>query len=124
MRKLKDVAAGIITQNNKVLITRRAPNENLPSKWEFPGGKVEAGETPEDCLARELKEELNIIVKVKDFFCESIYSYPADKIKLLAYNADWIDGKITLTVHDDYKFVELEELLQYDLAPADIPIAK
>jgi len=61
------VTAGIIINNDKVLITRRAPNENFAGGWEFPGGKIEADETPEECLARELKEELNITVSVEDF---------------------------------------------------------
>jgi len=59
------VTAGIIINNDKVLITRRAPNENFAGGWEFPGGKIEADETPEECLARELKEELNF--PLRDF---------------------------------------------------------
>lgn len=64
---MKEVIAAIITKSNNVLIARRAPNEKLAGKWEFPGGKVEEGKTAEDCLYREFKEELDIKVKVNDF---------------------------------------------------------
>jgi 8-oxo-dGTP diphosphatase len=120
---LKEVTAGIIVKDNKVLIARRAPSEKLAGKWEFPGGKIEEHETPEECLARELKEELNITVNVADFFSESIYQYPNGEIKLLAYKVEWVGGDIALSVHDAFKFVNREELIHYDLAPADIPIA-
>jgi len=67
------VAAGVITDNDKVLITRRALKENFAGGWEFPGGKIELNETPEDCLIRELKEELNIDISIDKFCTEATH---------------------------------------------------
>ncbi|ABN52715.1 MAG TPA: 8-oxo-dGTP diphosphatase MutT [Hungateiclostridium thermocellum] len=118
------VTAGIIINNDKVLITRRAPNENFAGGWEFPGGKIEADETPEECLARELKEELNITVSVEGFCTEVPYDYDDISIDLIAYYCTIVDGEIQMSVHDKYKWVKIEDLLNYDLLPADVPIAK
>lgn len=120
---MKDVTAAIIFKHGKVLIARRAPGENCAGSWEFPGGKIERGETPEQCLARELQEEFDIQASIKDFIAESIYEYPTGSIRLLAYVAEVIAGDIKLHVHDDYAWVDLNDLLSYDLLPADMPIA-
>lgn len=88
--EMKDVTAAIIIKNEKVFVTRRALGEKFASGWEFPGGKVEAFETPEDCLRRELLKEFAIETKVKDFITESIYEYPQGSIRLLAYRIDLI----------------------------------
>ena len=72
---MKRVTGAIIIKEKKVLLMRRAPGKAFAGYWEFPGGKVEENETPEQCLMRELKEELNIEARVKQFFCESIYEY-------------------------------------------------
>ncbi len=118
------VTAGVITDNDKVLITRRAPEEKFAGGWEFPGGKVEINETPEGCLARELKEELNINVSVDKFCTEVTHNYGDVIINLIAYYCTIIDGRIQMSVHDKYKWVNIADLLKYDLLPADIPIAK
>ncbi len=121
---MKNVTAAIIIQGNKVFIARRAPYEKHPGSWEFPGGKVENGESPEDCLYRELFEEFCIESQVKGLFAESFYQYPTGAIRLLAYFVEIIDGSFVLSVHDDYAWVEYKDLLKYDLLPADIPIAQ
>jgi len=118
------VTAGVIVDGDVVLITRRAPKENFAGGWEFPGGKVEVGETPEDCLVRELKEELNITVSVSKFCTEVTHSYANIHINLLAYYCIITDGSIQVSVHDRYKWVRINDLLKYDLLPADIYIAK
>ena len=100
MNRIK-VAAGVITDNDKVLITRRAPEENLAGGWEFPGGKIEVNETPEDCLARELKEELNIDVSIGKFCAEVTHDYGNMNINLIAYYCTIIDGTIPLLVPDE-----------------------
>ena len=69
------VTAAIIINNNKVMIARRGKNQKLAGKWEFPGGKLKPGESMEDCLIRELKEELNLTVEISDYFGETIYQY-------------------------------------------------
>lgn len=85
---------------------------------------MEAGETPEFCLARELKEELAIEAHVEQFFCESVYEYPQGCIQLLAYIVKVSDGEIELSVHDQLEWASKENLLEFGLLPADIPIAK
>lgn len=119
---MKDVTAAIIFKDGKVLIARRAPGEKHAGGWEFPGGKIEAMETPQECLQRELLEELGIETKVKNFIAESIYEYPKGAIRLLAYKVDPVKGDICLSVHDAYRWVDIRDLLSYELLPADIPI--
>ena len=102
---IKDVTAAIIIRDNRVLITRRAYNQKLAGKWEFPGGKIEQGESPESCLIRELEEELGIHVRINQKFGESQYRYEHGEIRLLAYYADIVSGSITLSVHDAYSWV-------------------
>lgn len=120
---MKDVTAAIIYKNKKVLIARRAPGEQHEGGWEFPGGKVEIGESPEACLKRELFEEFGIETSIKQFVTESVYEYASGEIRLLAYAVDIIAGEIMLSVHDCIAWVEIEDLLNYRLLPADIPIA-
>jgi 8-oxo-dGTP diphosphatase len=97
------VTAGVITDNDKVLITRRIPKENFAGGWEFPGGKIEDNETPEDCLVRELKEELNIDVSIDKFCTEVTYDYGNLNIDLIAYYCTIVGGEIQISVHDKYK---------------------
>lgn len=119
-----DVTAAIIERNGNILIAKRSSNSSLPNKWEFPGGKVDVGETPEECLRRELFEEFDIIVAVGDFLAESVYQYEQKTVKLIAFKV-YSDAEITtMNAHDDVKWVPVNELLNYDLAPADVPIAR
>ena len=90
------ITAAILMKDNRILIAQRKHSDKLPGKWEFPGGKIEDNETPEECLKRELKEELNIDISIKAFFTESIYSYPDFKIRLIAYLVTWDTGKIVI----------------------------
>ncbi len=121
---MKPVAAAICLHQGKILLTRRAPEEKNAGKWEFPGGKLEEGERAEEALARELKEELGVKAVVGDFFMETIYHYEHGAIKLLSYYTELEDQNFTLMVHDEVAWVLPEQLLDYDLTPADIPIAK
>jgi 8-oxo-dGTP diphosphatase len=118
------VTAGVIIHEDKVLITRRAPNENFAGSWEFPGGKIEPNETPEDCLVREIKEELNIDVSIEKFCTEVTHDYGHMIVHLMTYYCTIIKGDIQISVHDQYKWVKINDLVKYDLLPADIPIVK
>ncbi len=123
MKAIK-VTAGIITDSDKVLITRRAPKEKFAGGWEFPGGKIEVNETPQECLAREFNEELNITVSVGKFCAEVNHDYGNMNINLIAYYCTIVEGQIEISVHDKYKWIKINDLLKYDLLPADVPIAK
>ncbi|NLK08232.1 MAG: (deoxy)nucleoside triphosphate pyrophosphohydrolase [Firmicutes bacterium] len=118
------VAAGILTDGCRILITRRAPEENFAGKWEFPGGKIENHETEQECLVRELKEELDIDVVVGEFLTEVLHDYGSFKVKLKTYYCTITGGTISVSVHDKYKWVHANELLNYELLPADIPVVK
>ncbi len=117
------VTSAIIVKDNKILITQKGSKGRFAHKWEFPGGKVDTGETPEECILRELFEELRIRIQVESFFCECIHTYPEGQNIVLAYCCSWQSGEITLTEHSDYKWVSVEELNQYDFTPADILVA-
>jgi len=119
---MKEVTAAIIIKENRVLIAKRAPGENLAGKWEFPGGKIELGETPQECLKREIREELEIEIDVLELFGESIYVYQSGTIKLMAFRCQWISGDFRLNVHSRIEWVTRLELNLYDFAPADIPL--
>lgn len=116
----KKVAAGIVLNNGRILIAQRIRSKSLAYKWEFPGGKVEAGETLENCLKRELQEELHLNVKVKDFFMETSYDYGDFSISLNAFWAESETDKINyMDSHEQIKWVLPQELKEYDFAPAD-----
>ncbi|BBP43524.1 (deoxy)nucleoside triphosphate pyrophosphohydrolase [Thiosulfativibrio zosterae] len=121
---IKQVTAAIAIQNGKVLITRRATNEKLAGLWEFPGGKLEANETLFECIEREIKEELGVLCLAKEIFTEAIYEYEFGAIKLIAIFIEFESTEFKLTVHDQAEWCFISELGQYELAPADIPIAK
>jgi 8-oxo-dGTP diphosphatase len=116
------VTAAIIIRDNRVLIAKRPDNGGQAGRWEFPGGKIEDGESPEECLRRELYEELEIEVEVKGFFEKSIYRYDKGAIELLAYRAEWVGGDIRVREHDEIRWVYAWELDSYELMPADLPI--
>lgn len=121
--KIIKVVAAILQKEDKILIARKKEGKPLAGYFEFPGGKIEKGETPEESLARELMEEMNIKIDVKEYVGESIYDYGNGKvISLLGYKSEIIDGEIKLSDHDRYEWVTLEEINNYKIAPADIPL--
>ena len=121
--KIIKVVAAILQKEDKILIARKKEGKPLAGYFEFPGGKIEKGETPEESLARELMEEMNIKIDVKEDVGESIYDYGNGKvISLLGYISEIIDGEIKLSDHDRYEWVTLEEINNYKIAPADIPL--
>jgi 8-oxo-dGTP diphosphatase len=117
---MKTVTAAILVKNGKILIAQRKHGDKLAQKWEFPGGKIEDGETPEKCLQREMKEEFQIEVSVGKYLGESIYHYPHGSIRLVAYRTFWERGELLPRAHEEFKWVSVHELQYYDFAPADI----
>ena len=121
---MKEVSAAIIIRDQKVLMARRAAGESLAGFWEFPGGKRETDETISDCLIREIREELALNIEVLGEFGVSDYQYPGGEIRLIGLLAEIKNGEISMTVHDAVEWIELRKVLDYKLAPADIPLAE
>lgn len=121
---MKKVTAALLVKDGLILIAKRKASDKLANKWEFPGGKIEDGETPEECLRREMKEEFQIEVAVGDYFCDSVYHYDHGSIQLLAYWVHWKGGELVPKAHDEFRWVPFAELENFDFAPADIPIVK
>jgi len=113
------VTAGIIEENGMVLIARRKPGKHMGGKWEFPGGKVEPGESPEQSLARELDEELSVRAHVGKFLCTAFFEADGVSLELLVYRVDRVEGKPSLREHDEIRWVRPEQLASYDLADSD-----
>lgn len=118
------VTAAILKKDDLVLIAQRKADDKLAGKWEFPGGKIELGETPEQCLTREIKEEFNIDIMVGEYFGDSTHCYGDKTVYLMAFWAKWLGGKINATAHDHYKWVSVGELSHYDFAAADLPFVE
>jgi 8-oxo-dGTP diphosphatase len=121
---MTEVAAAILRKDKKILIARRKATDNQGGKWEFPGGKIKADETPRECLIREMKEEFGINVSVGEFFGESTYRYEHGTIKRFAFQTSWIDGQFVLNAHADSRWVYPSQLGDFDLAAADIPFVE
>ena len=121
---MKIVTAAIIKQDNKILVARRAPGEKLAGLWEFPGGKLEEGETLQECLERELEEEFGISTKCGKEITSSIYEYEHGAFEIIALESKIISGNLELRVHDKIQWIPVSELLQVELLPADVAIAK
>lgn len=117
------VTAAILWRTGKVLLARRTRPPWLAGKWEFPGGKIEPGESSETCLARELAEELGIQVEVGPHFMNTVHAYPELTLELVVHEVLLVSGEPTPHEHDRLAWVPPEELESYDLAPADLPIA-
>jgi 8-oxo-dGTP diphosphatase len=119
----KVVTAAIIRTNGSVLLARRSSGEKLAGFWEFPGGKVEDGETSEECLARELQEELGIQTFIGRKCAESSHQYEHGNFRIVAYFVQWLAGDLRPRVHDRVEWVKIRDLGEYQLLPADNPIA-
>ena len=121
---MKRVTAAIIRRGDSVLLARRQPGQKLAGSWEFPGGKVEEGESLAACLQREIAEELGVQVEVGEVVATSDYVYAHGAIRLVAMATSILGGELQPTVHDQLIWVPVGQLLHYRLAPADIPIAE
>lgn len=119
------VVAALIEKEDKVLIARRSTGDpDVLGKWEFPGGKVEQNEDEKHAIEREIKEEFELEIKTQDFITNNIFEYPNKTVDLRLYSCVYISGEFKLHDHSEYAWVDKNKLLEYDLAPADISLAK
>jgi len=116
------VTAAIIRQKNLILITLRPEGSRYAGLWEFPGGKIEENESPEQCLEREIFEELGVRAAVGDVFGSTFHKYPWGNILLLAYNCRLLDGPIRNLGVAEHRWVTSEQLDTYPMLPADLPL--
>lgn len=123
-KKIIEVVGAAIIKEDKVLVMQRSNQMTLPGMWEFPGGKVEANETEQEALIREIQEELSVTINILDYINEASYDYDFGTVQLKVYTAEIISGQITLEEHSDGKWVTADELKNIDWAPVDIPAAK
>ena len=121
MKKNIHVVGAVIIENDKILCAQRGPSKSLPLKWEFPGGKIEAGETPQDALQREIKEEMQCKVEIGDQVEHTVYEYDFAIVQLTTYYCKLVEGKPILTEHASIKWLSPDQLESLDWAPADIP---
>ena len=121
---MRQVTAAVLVKDGKILIAQRKLGDALAGKWEFPGGKLEPGETPEVCLCRELREEFGVDTKIGAFICSSKFEYKHLPIELLAYRAEHLSGEFKLNDHDRIEWVSPSELPNYDFCSADLPVVE
>lgn len=116
------VTAAIIKQNGKILICQRGKDDDAPLLWEFPGGKLEEAETLEQCIVREIKEELELDIRVSKIFTETDYKYEEKHIHFTFYEADIVSGTIKLNVHEAAVWAPVDTLKEYNFLPADVGV--
>ena len=119
--KTIEVVAGVIKDGDRIFATQRGYGDQKGG-WEFPGGKMEPGETPEQALVRELKEELDIEVNVGEKICTVEYDYPKFHLTMHCFWATIASGAIKLLEHEDAKWLDRESIRSVDWLPADIEV--
>ena len=122
---MKDVGTGIIVRNGKIFIGQRPEGKPLAGLWEFPGGRQEEGESMEECLKRELKEELSVEATIGKHIMDTTYRYPENEFCLHVYMVTIPDNaKIKLNVHQNCAWVSSKDMNNYEFPPADVAIIK
>jgi 8-oxo-dGTP diphosphatase len=120
------VVAAVIIHNKKILCVQRGPAkyDYISKKWEFPGGKLEEGETKLEAIKREIKEELHMKLEVDGFLMTINHSYPDFQLTMDTFLCSSKTDDLTLTEHIDFKWLEKTELCKLDWAAADLPIVE
>ena len=119
-----DVVAAVLKDNKNFLIAKRSCNQSFPSKWEFPGGKVEKGESFQNALIREIKEELNVKINVLEKIASEKVEVKDVIISIHYYYAEIISGTVELMEHDDFKWIRKTRFKNFDFIKGDERILK
>lgn len=121
MKKKIHVVGAVIFQDGKILCAQRGSEKSLPLFWEFPGGKIEEGEKPEDALKREIKEEMHCTIEIGEQIEHTVYEYDFGIVHLSTYYCKLVEGEPILTEHAAIMWLAPKELPALEWAPADIP---
>ena len=121
---MTEVVAALIWQGEKFMICQRPVHKARGLLWEFVGGKVELGETKEQALVRECKEELDVLLSVGDIFMDVVHEYPDLTVHLTLFNATIVEGELQKLEHNDIQWITPNEIPIYDFCPADEEILK
>ena len=121
--KTIEVGAAIIKKQDKIFITRRSYGE-FADMWEFPGGKIELGESREEALIREVKEELELDINNLEYLTTVDYDYPNFHLTMHCFICEICGGELVLNAHNDAKWVSLEELSTQKWVPADVEVVE
>ena len=116
---MTDVVAALIWENGKFLACQRPAHKARGLLWDFVGGKVEMGETPEQALIRECREELAVTIAVQDVFMEVIHEYPDLTVRLILFNARIAEGTPQMLEHNDIRWVKPDQIDEMEFCPAD-----
>ena len=117
------VTAAVIERGGKVLIARRKQGDRFEGRWEFPGGKIETGESPEESLRRELREELGVEIEAPEFLCSVSFETSELSIELMAFRTSLPVGEVRSHDHDEVRWVEPEHVGDFDLTEPDRQVA-
>ena len=123
-KKILDVVCALIMKDGKCLIARRNKDDHLKGRWEFPGGRRVGLEDEKKTLDRAFNEVFKIKTSINDYLTHSICEYPGHIVDLKLYECEYKSGEFKLSTHSEYKWVNIEELLDYDLADADVILSK
>ena len=123
-RKITEVVAALIWENDRFLICQRPAHKARGLLWEFVGGKVDPGESKQEALMRECREELAVEVSVGDVFMEVLHEYPDLLVRLTLFNSAITAGTPQMLEHNDIRWITVEQIPNFDFCPADVDILK
>lgn len=124
MKKHIHVVGAVIIENEKILCAQRGASKALSYMWEFPGGKIEDGETPQSALKREIDEEMNCTIEIGEAIETTVHEYDFGFVHLTTFYCNLLKGTPTLTEHVSIQWLPANELMSLEWAPADIPAVK
>jgi 8-oxo-dGTP diphosphatase len=120
-KRVEVVGAVLVNERDEILCALRSKRMAMAGMWEFPGGKIEAGETPQESLRREIREELSVEIEVGEFVEDTVYEYESVEVRLMTYYGHIVSGEPRALEHEKLEWVPRGELMRLAWAPADVP---